>query len=80
MWGYFSRRTRTEVQVLTLLFQGRLLPGQAGRVSRGRADVRYQDHRQEGAQGEGGLFGERDQSSQKVFIFHINFSLVTKFP
>ena len=37
----------------------------------GRSDVRHQDHRQEGAEGEGGLSGERDQSTEKVTGYNI---------
>ena len=48
------------------LFQWSILPSQAGREQGWWPDVRRQDHRQEGSQGERRLFGEWNQSAQKV--------------
>lgn len=47
--------------------QGRVLRGPAGREQgAAQRDVRGEDHRQEGSKGQRGLFGQRNQSLEKV--------------
>jgi len=50
--------------------QGRVLRGPAGREQgAAQRDVRGEDHRQKGAEGQRGLFGQRNQSLAKVMLF-----------
>ena len=72
LFCFTSQRPSSPHLLLTesFTFQGSFLPGEAGGVPGGRSDVRHQDHRQEGAEGEGGLSGERDQSTEKVFCLN----------
>ena len=65
---------------MTFLFQRCLFaspPG--GEPRRVGLHVRHQGHRQEGAQGQGGLAGERDQSAQKVKSHKSYKKIITHF-
>lgn len=55
------------IRIYSFIPQGRILRGTiSGQPRASRSDVRRQDNRQEGAQGQGRLAGERDQSAAQV--------------